>query len=181
MNYKLAPEINASHWLNTDQSITLASLRGKVVMIEAFQMLCPGCVSHGLPQAQRVADAFGPNKVVVLGLHTVFEHHEAQGSEQALAAFLHEYQVTFPVAIDQQPKQGRLPQTMAAYAMQGTPTLILIDRLGRLRKQRFGQQDDLTLGAEIMALMAEQSHIDSTGSDASVPGDQRCDDSGCSI
>ena len=37
-------------------------------MIEAFQMLCPGCVSHGLPQAQRIQHAFG-DAVAVLGLH----------------------------------------------------------------------------------------------------------------
>lgn len=32
-------------------------------------MLCPGCVSHGLPQAQRILSTFGDD-VVVLGLHT---------------------------------------------------------------------------------------------------------------
>jgi hypothetical protein len=39
--------------------------------------------------------------------------------------------------------------------MEGTPTLILIDRQGRLRRQTLGHVPDLRLGAEIMALMME--------------------------
>ena len=67
-----APELIVSHWLNTDSPITLASLLGKVVAIEAFQMLCPGCVSHGLPQATRIAETFSKDDIIVLGVHTVF-------------------------------------------------------------------------------------------------------------
>jgi len=44
---------------------------------------------------------------------------------------------------------------MAAYRMQGTPTLLLIDRSGQLRRQVFGYLPDLQLGAEIMQLLWE--------------------------
>ncbi len=53
-----APPLAIAHWLNTPAPITLDGLRGRVVLIEAFQMLCPGCVSHGLPQARRVQETF---------------------------------------------------------------------------------------------------------------------------
>jgi hypothetical protein len=46
-----APEWSISSWINTPAPISLASLRGRVVVVHAFQMLCPGCVSHGIPQA----------------------------------------------------------------------------------------------------------------------------------
>ena len=95
-----APELQTVHWFNTEAPLTLEGLRGRVVVIEAFQMLCPGCVSHGLPQAKRVAETFDSDDVCVLGLHTVFEHHTAPGTADALGAFLHEYHITFPVAID---------------------------------------------------------------------------------
>ena len=90
MRLRAAPPLIVSQWFNTDKPLSLEALRGKVVVIEAFQMLCPGCVSHALPQAQRVAAAFSTNDVAVIGLHTVFEHHEAMRPE-ALKAFLHEY------------------------------------------------------------------------------------------
>lgn len=148
-----APPILAAPWFNATQDITLESLRGKVVAVEAFQMLCPGCVSHGIPQAQRIQAAFAPADVVVLGLHTVFEHHEAM-TPVALQAFLHEYRVTFPVGVDRAHASG-MPETMRAYGMRGTPTLILIDAQGCLRKQWFGATSDLVVGAEIMRLVLE--------------------------
>lgn len=150
-----APPIRASQWFNTPAAPSLDSLRGRVVVIEAFQMLCPGCVSHGIPQAQRVHDTFSREEVVVLGLHTVFEHHAAM-TPVALAAFLHEYKVTFPVGVDEASATG-MPATMRAYNMQGTPTLILIDALGQLRKQWLGAPADLAVGAEIARLAMERS------------------------
>ena len=150
-----APELDVAEWLNTPQPIRLAGLRGRVVVMEAFQMLCPGCVQTGLPQLARVQEHFASDEVVVLGLHTVFEHHEVQGPRVALEAFLHEFRYGFPVGIDRPSDAGTgLPCTMAAYGMQGTPTLVLIDRQGRLRRQVFGHMPDLRLGAEIMALAA---------------------------
>lgn len=151
-----APELDVVEWLNTPAPIRLADLRDKVVVMEAFQMLCPGCAQVGLPQLARVREQFSPDDVAVIGLHTVFEHHEAQGSRAVLEAFLHEYRYTFPVGIDRPDDSGRgPPTTMCAYNMQGTPTVILIDRQGRLRRQAFGHVPDLRLGAEIMSLILE--------------------------
>ena len=155
MKLETAPELQTTEWLNSDNPVTLEALRGKVVLIEAFQMLCPGCVSHALPQAMRVRQTFSPDDVAVIGLHTVFEHHAAQGTREALAAFLHEYKIAFPVGIDAPSSGGGPPKTMTRYAMRGTPTMILIDREGRLRKQKFGGEEDLVLGAEIMSLLRD--------------------------
>lgn len=142
---------HVDRWLNTDGALSLADFRGRVLAVEVFQMLCPGCVLHGLPQAQRIAAAFDPATVAVIGLHAVFEHHAANGPA-TLAAFLHEWHIRFPVAIDA-PGPGALPRTMEAWGLQGTPTLVLFDRAGRMRARHFGQVGDLALGAEIMALV----------------------------
>ena len=104
-----APEWQIAEWVNGEPDLT-----NKVVVALAFQMLCPGCATQALPQMQRVRAAFGEADVAVVGLHTVFEHHEAM-----------------------------------------TPTLLLIDRRGVLRRQTFGHVPDLQLGAEIMALALE--------------------------
>lgn len=152
----LAPPILASEWLNTPEPLTLDALRGRVVVIECFQMLCPGCVSHGLPQARRIAETFRAEDVAVLGLHCVFEHHDVM-TPVALRVFLHEYRIRFPVAVDMPGTDGPLPRTMASYGLEGTPTLLLIDRSGRLRARHFGSVPDLALGAEIMMLAQEDS------------------------
>jgi len=144
---------HVSEWLNADAPLRLADFRGRVLAVEVFQMLCPGCVSHGLPQAQRIAASFDPMQVAVIGLHAVFEHHAAM-TPVALRAFLHEYRIRFPVAVDT-PGPGTLPRTMQAWGLQGTPTLVLFDRQGQMRARHFGQIPDLALGAQIMALILE--------------------------
>ena len=159
--HPMAPEWRTTEWFNSSAKLTLAELRGRVVMISAFQMLCPGCVSQSLPQAQRVASLFASTEVAVVGLHSVFEHHDAMGPN-ALRAFLHEYRIRFPVGVDE--PDGELePWTMRAYRFEGTPTTVLIDREGRLRRKTLGHVPDIQLGAEIMALVGE--HFAPMGSD----------------
>ncbi|KLN61921.1 alkyl hydroperoxide reductase [Kiloniella spongiae] len=180
--FQRAPELQISQWMNSDEDINLKSCLGKVVLIEAFQMLCPGCVEHGLPQAQKAQQLFSSDDLIVLGLHSVFEHHTAMGPE-SLKAFLYEYRITFPVGIDMPAGQGPIPKTMASYQLQGTPTLLLIDRQGRLRRQKFGIMSDLQLGAEIMALMKEQPFKVDLGrgqiSDEEQGKEIPCDETGC--
>ena len=148
-----APELIVSQWFNTSEAITLASLKGKVIVIEAFQMLCPGCVSTGIPQARKIDALFPGDKVVVLGLHTVFEHHDAM-TPVSLKAFIHEYQLRFPVGVDEA-GAGALPRTMEAYGLRGTPSLLIIDQKGMLRANHFGHVEDIQVGAEIATLLAE--------------------------
>jgi peroxiredoxin len=150
-----APELEIAQWLNTAAPITLQGLRGKVVVVHAFQMLCPGCVAHGLPQAAAIHALFDERDVAVLGLHSVFEHH-AVLTPQALAAFVHEYRLVFPIGIDMPGAGGNpIPRTMQAYGLRGTPSLLLIDRAGRLRLNHFGRIDDLRAGALVAQLVAE--------------------------
>ena len=150
-----APEWIVSQWLNSNIDITLASLRGRVVAVGAFQMLCPGCVSELIPQMRKAHTMFKGSDLSIIGLHTVFEHHAAM-EPVSLKAFLHENRITFPVGVDKPSLPDHpIPQTMQLYGMQGTPTMLLIDRKGNLRRMGFGHLDDMQLGAEIMALLGE--------------------------
>ena len=177
--YPLAPELQVTQWFNSPVPISLSDLRGKVVVIEAFQMLCPGCVSHGLPQAKRVSEAFSRDDVVVLGLHSVFEHHCAM-RPHALEAFLHEYRIGFPVGVDQQSdiESTALPKTMQAYQLRGTPSLLVIDQAGRLRLNLFGQEDDMKLAATISRLVFETINSDEISEAGNIVG-QTCTPEGC--
>ena len=172
----IAPELKVSQWFNTDNDITLASLRGKVVVIEAFQMLCPGCVMHGLPLAQKVQHTFSNDQVVVLGLHTVFEHHAAM-TPVSLEAFLHEYRITFPVGVDQE-GVGTMPKTMETYHLRGTPSLLLIDKEGVLHANHFGEVSQMQLGSEIATLICEGSD-EAALSIANTVTDAVCAPGGC--
>ncbi|MBL0123881.1 MAG: TlpA family protein disulfide reductase [Betaproteobacteria bacterium] len=153
-----APALCVSHWLNSDKPITLHELRGKVVLIHAFQMLCPACVMSAGPQAVRIWQHYrqGPHDgaVVVIGLHTVFEHHHVM-TPAALEVYLHEFRVPFPVGVDAAGRNGPIPQTLRTFDMQGTPTTLLINAVGRLRKNHFGIESDQQLIADIDRLVSE--------------------------
>ena len=149
-----APELAVSHWFNTKENVTLAALRGRVVMLHAFQMLCPGCVSHGTPQAERIHRMFGGADVAVIGLHTVFEHHAAM-TPVSLEAYIHEYRLTFPIGVDEAGIDTPIPVTMGRYQMRGTPTAVIFGRDGKVRHHGFGQESDLTLGVIIGSLLSE--------------------------
>jgi thiol-disulfide isomerase/thioredoxin len=173
------PELQVQRWFNSDAPISLAALRGKVVLVHAFQMLCPGCVSHAIPQANRLHELARGSDLVILGLHTVFEHHEAM-TPLALEAFIHEYRITYPVGVDLPAVDGPIPHTMAAYRMRGTPTTLIFDRDGKLRHHSFGAEDDLALGFLLGSLLA----IPASAAPHAHPGAHKgdgCDDGVCPI
>lgn len=155
----LAPPLVTSAWLNSKANLTLEGLRGRVVVIEVFQMLCPGCVMHSMPQAIRLWQHYRAspmaNDVVILGLHSVFEHHAVM-NPQALAVYLYEFKIPFAVGVDRPGQSSPLPVTMQAYGMRGTPTTLFIDRQGRLRAQHFGIEPDSDMVQRIDQLLGEE-------------------------
>ena len=170
------PQLHASQWFNTAKPIQLDALRGRVVAIHTFQMLCPGCVAHGLPQAVRLRDTFAEDQVSVIGLHTVFEHHSVMGPD-ALAAFIHEYRLSFPIGVDEADPSGPIPKTMASWGLQGTPSLVLLDRDGQVRLSHFGRIDDIALGVAVGRLLEQQYGPDRQNRGA--PVDEGCDSQPC--
>ena len=174
MTVAIAPELAVTRWFNTPRALSLAALRGKIVVLHAFQMLCPGCVAHALPQTERLYRQLGKRAgIAVIGLHTVFEHHAAM-TPVSLEAFIHEYRLTFPIGIDQPDDAKAIPVTMRRFGMRGTPTTIVIDPAGRIVEHAFGQVDDLALGVLIGSLAAQ------TPIGSAAPGsDTGCADGVC--
>lgn len=152
-NPESPPEITAAQWFNADAPPTLKGLKGKVVVIAAFQTHCPGSIKYGLPQASRLLESFSGDEVSIIGLNVPFEEHDKQ-TPAALKAFIEEHELEFPIALDK-PNGNSLPKTFEAYELQGTPAILIFDRQGRLRRHYLGAVDDLRLGAEIMALAIE--------------------------
>lgn len=181
--YSLAPELETTAWINASEPLKLFDLKGKVVVIHAFQMLCPGCVTHGIPQASAIHEFYANEDVQVIGLHTVFEHHKVMNIE-ALKAFVHEYRIRFPIAVDNPSTSSPIPLTMGRYQMKGTPTLIVLDKQGRIRINHFGLLSDMQIGNIIGGLLAEESDLTISFDNIDTLGDSdevKCDANGCLI
>lgn len=146
-------DLQVDSWLQAPADFSLSGLQGSIVLVHTFQMLCPGCVLHAIPQVARLISLDIP-ELVIVGLHTVFEHHQVM-TESALSVFLSEYRLNHQVGIDTRSPGDPIPQTMRRFALRGTPSILLFDRCGRLRGQHFGSIDDLSLGCHLGALLAE--------------------------
>ncbi len=141
-------EWSVSQWFNTDSTTTLEQLKGRVVVVGAFQMLCPGCVAHSIPQLKKLHAMSRSLPLTVIGLHTVFEHHQAM-QPHALKAFIHEYQLSFPIGVAAHEENNLMPKTMEDWQMRGTPSTFVFATNGDLCLHEFGHVDDLVLGVVI--------------------------------
>jgi thiol-disulfide isomerase/thioredoxin len=70
-----APNIYVSEWVqglptNLDKNI------GKVVLVEVFQVNCPGCFMYAIPKAIEIYKNYSRDDVIVLGLATAFEDYD---------------------------------------------------------------------------------------------------------
>lgn len=174
----LAPELAVSQWFNTQKPLTLAALRGRPVFLHSFQLLCPGCVSDAIPQLKRIERVFGHTDLQIIGIHTVFEHHAAM-MPVTLKAFLHEYRITTPIAVDTADETSGIPITMRRFGMRGTPSSVLIGRDGTILHHTFGVEDDLALGARLaMALSASIAEHIGNRNDVN---DSTCADGRCEV
>lgn len=183
-----APELEVCHWINSKVPLSIAELRGKVVVLHAFQMLCPGCVVHGIPQASSIQALYPEEEVQVIGLHTVFEHHDVM-TIAALEVFVKEYRLQFPIAVDTPGNASVEPRTMRKYQLRGTPSLVLIDKAGYVRLNHFGRLSDMQVGSLIGRLVQEgeesqtKDEIESRQTTQSQSGSATasCNDEGCAL
>ncbi len=152
-----APQWVVSQWLNSDPG-SLAENKGKVVLIDFFQLGCPGCRNFSIPLFQEWDEKYGDrDDVLIVSIHTVFEGHSRQTPED-LRVFIRDQGITHPVGVDAYNNEGdRRPITMQRYRTGGTPHIVIIDKAGRIRFSHFGSFRPEPVEAFIQGLLAEDS------------------------
>ncbi len=140
---KPAPEWTISEWIRGPKT-SIAELKGQVVVIDFFQLWCPGCKRFSIPLMshweKEFAREIAAGKLKLVSIHTVFEGHSYQSNDR-LKAFVSEKKMEHPVGVDLQEKGQRLPRTMIDYRTRGTPEMSIIDKNGNIRFQKLGGFD----------------------------------------
>jgi cytochrome c biogenesis protein CcdA/thiol-disulfide isomerase/thioredoxin len=143
-----APEFQEiDRWFNS-KPLTLASLRGKVVLIDFWTYSCINCL-RTLPYVKRWAATYRRAGLVVVGVHTpefAFEHVPAN-VERAVRSL----GVDYPVALD----NGY--ETWSAWGNQYWPAKYLVDRQGHVRYAHFGEGEYQRSEDVIRRLLAEKA------------------------
>ncbi len=128
--YPQAPElIPGGSWFNS-QPLTMASLKGKVVLIDFWTYTCINCI-RTLPFTKAWYDKYADKGLVIIGVHTPeFEFEKnATNVKQAIADF----GIKYPVM------QDNNYATWNAYSNQYWPAEYLIDSQGNIRHTHFGE------------------------------------------
>lgn len=138
-----APEWDIAEWINSEP-LRLADLRGQVVVIDFFQLWCPGCRSFSIPLTKewevKYADDIAEDRMKIVSIHTVFEGHSHQ-TPARLRKFVEKTGFGHPVGHDRLDIHDRLPNTMILYGTRGTPEMAIIGPDGIIAFQQFGRFD----------------------------------------
>jgi len=116
-----APELaGARSWLNTDKPLSIAGLRGKVVLLDFWTYGCINCI-HIIPDLKKLEAKYADN-LVVIGIHSAKFTNE--GDTENIRKIILRYGIEHPVANDADFKIWN------AYAANSWPTQIIIDPAG---------------------------------------------------
>ncbi len=107
-------------------SVDLASLRGKVVLLNLWATWCAPC-RHEMPYLQELYEEKRESGLEILGVS-----FDTGGGEDLVAGFVDEIGVTYPILLDPQMRGNDL------YRVLGLPASFLIDRSGTLVWMRYG-------------------------------------------
>lgn len=142
-----APELTNEVWLNSDRPLRLADLHGKVVLVDFWTFGCINC-QRVIPALRAWHETYGPQGLVVIGNHYPEFGYEAELDN--LRAAIVDLEVPYPVA------QDNKGETWRAYNTRFWPTLVLIDKRGRIRSRHIGEGAYPETEAAIQALLAEE-------------------------
>jgi DNA-binding beta-propeller fold protein YncE len=116
-----APEITGGRgWLNTDKPLTIAALKGKVVLLDFWTYGCINCI-HIIPDLKRLEHKY-PNQLVVIGVHSA--KFENEKDTENIRRIILRYELEHPVYNDADYKVWQ------SYGVRAWPTQVLIDPAG---------------------------------------------------
>ena len=134
-DYGPAPRLlKITAWFNTpgDRPLTLASLKGKVVLVDFWTYSCINC-ERAIPHLEAWYKRYSPYGLEIIGVHTPeFAFERVVGNVRTAIKSLG---VDYPVAID------NAYTTWLSYGNEQWPTEYLIDQTGHLRYIKAGEGD----------------------------------------
>jgi len=151
-----APELaGAVDWLNVPAPLSLANLRGKVVLLDFWTYGCINCM-HILPDLRRLEEKYR-QELVVVGIHSAKFANERKSEN--IRRILVRYDMDHPVANDANFAIWK------AYGARAWPTLVLIDPEGYVVATASGEGKGEAFDQAIAAVVHmfdEQRKIDRT-------------------
>jgi len=112
----------------TGETVNLASLKGKVVLVNFWATWCGPCLME-MPSMQRLYQQYHRDNFEILAVATDFE------GAPVVKPYVGRLRLTFPILLDPQLQVNDL------YKVTGIPTSIIIDRDGIITHKFYGSED----------------------------------------
>ena len=141
-----APELTGGiGWLNTDKPLSLAALKGKIVLLDFWTYGCINCI-HIIPEIKKLEAKYG-NQLVVIGVHSAKFDNEKD--TENIRKIIVRYDVEHPVINDANFK------IWDVYAIRAWPGLVLVDPDGYIIGRWFGEGNFDTIENQITQAIIE--------------------------
>lgn len=124
-----APALAAGTWINSGP-LTLDDLRGKVVLVEFWTFGCYNC-RNTLPSVKRWDARYREQGLTVIGVHTPETGREKDVAQVRDA--VRSLGLDYPIVTDTEFKTWR------AYGVEAWPTIVVLDKRGRIRWTHVGE------------------------------------------
>jgi thiol-disulfide isomerase/thioredoxin len=149
-----APEIAIKDWL-AGEAATLASLRGRVVLLEFWATWCKPC-QEMFPKLKELDEQYRAQRLDVIALtRHYFARRDTASSEaeelELMRSILQKHELAFRVGVAEDER------TQDLYGATGMPTIALIDRAGIVRYAHFGGGEDDKFQAILTECLNEQT------------------------
>jgi thiol-disulfide isomerase/thioredoxin len=141
-----APELSGDRgWLNTDKPLSLAGLKGKVVLLDFWTYGCINCM-HIIPDLKKLEKKY-PNELVVIGVHSA--KFENEKDTENIRRIILRYEIEHPIVNDADFAIWK------SYAVNAWPTRYLIDPAGYIIGKLSGEGGYEALDKAIADSIAE--------------------------
>ncbi|MCY1151668.1 MAG: redoxin domain-containing protein [Sphaerochaetaceae bacterium] len=130
-NYGKAPELIAKGpWINTEEDISMESLKGKVVLIDFMTYSCINCV-RTIPHLIELYDKYEKYGLEIIAVHS--PEFPFERNEDNVRAAIKDLNITWPVVQDNDFSQWN------SYNNRYWPAQFFIDKDGEIRYFHFGE------------------------------------------
>ncbi len=145
--FKKAPEFTGiTGFINTHDTIKLADLKGKVVLVHFWTYTCINCI-HTIPYLNDWYQEYSNRGLVIVGVQTP-EFSDEKNIDNVKTAVNH-FQIKYPVILDNN------YATWNAYGNNYWPRDYLVDNQGYIRYSHIGEGDYNQTEQMIQSLLAE--------------------------
>jgi peptide-methionine (R)-S-oxide reductase len=126
---KTAPALSSGQWINSDPT-TLENLRGRVVLVDFWTFGCYNC-RNTLPTLKQFDAAYRDKGLTIVGVHTPESDYEKKLDK--IQDAVKRNAIKYPVVTD---TNG---ETWRAFGIEAWPTVVILDKQGRVRYTHIGE------------------------------------------